>query len=520
MRHTFTYLLHLKTPVEAAGASYIMRPLHILFLVFLGLTNSINAQLINVGGDNVPELNGTASDTAFHKSADKIAIRKITLLGNKRTKSFIVMREVALKEGNAYTPIEFEKKLRLTKEQLMNTTLFITVAVDTQLLGGNEVDLTVEVKERWYLFPVPYFKVIDRNWNVWINDYKASLDRTNIGLKLTHGNTSGRNDKLNLFIIGGYTQQLSFNYSLPYLDKKLTKGYTTGFGYSRNREVNTITLRDKQVFSKLPDFARQTIKADVGATYRRGSDLRMALRLGYVREKFDTTLVQPTSFPLPIPLPAILPNAELLGNGRSTASYVDLNYSVSLLKADYNPYPLRGYKIDLYAVARVGSGLTMFQIGGNSTTAMEIMKNTFLNFQSAFVYTPNQTQPYYNLKMMGYGALTMQGLENYVVDGTFGAMFRMTPKYQLLNFHIRNFVKNKNYNDIPVRVFLKVYGNIGYVFNSNNNPELENMMPNKLLHTAGFGIDFITIYDVVLKLEYSYNQFGQKGFFIRTASDF
>jgi opacity protein-like surface antigen len=162
----------------------------------------------------------------------------------------------------------------------------------------------------------------------------------------------------------------------------------------------------------------------------------------------------------------------------------------------------------------------MFQIGGNSTAAWEVMKNTYLNFQSAFAYTPNQKQPYYNLKMMGYGALTMQGLETYVVDGSFGAMLRMTPKYQLLNFHIRNFVKNKNYNDIPVRVFLKAYGNIGYVFNNNNNPDLQNTMPNKFLHTAGFGIDFITIYDVVLKLEYSYNQFGQKGFFIRTASDF
>ncbi|TAD88472.1 MAG: hypothetical protein EAY75_05420, partial [Bacteroidetes bacterium] len=220
----------------------------------------------------------------------RIGIRKVLLTGNRLTKTHIVLREVVLKPGMVCTPHDFEKKLRLTREQLMNTALFITVAVDTIDLGGGEVDLTVEVKERWYLFPVPYFKVVDRNWNVWINEHKASLERTNVGLKVVHFNTSGRNDKFNLLVIGGYTQQVGFNYSLPYVDKKLTKGFTTGFSYSRNREVNTITLGDRQVFSRLAEFARKSIRADFAFTYRRASDLRMGLRFAYIRESFEQEL--------------------------------------------------------------------------------------------------------------------------------------------------------------------------------------------------------------------------------------
>ena len=468
----------------------------------------------------MPVVDSSDTDASMPPPGAAITVRKVLLTGNKQTKAYIVLREVALKPGFFYTPEEFNKKRRLTQEQLMNTALFITVAVDTVDLGGGEIDLRVEVKERWYLFPVPYFKVVDRNWNVWINEHKASLDRTNLGLKLIHGNTTGRNDKFNLLAIGGYTQQLGFNYSLPYVDKKLTKGFTTGFAYSRNREVNTITLNDKQVFSKLSEFARKTIRADFGFTYRRGSDLRMALRFAYNRERFDTALVQPTTTYPPQELPTVVPNPELLGNGRTHSNFIDIHYSVNLLRADYNPYPLRGYKIEGFSFLRLGGGLNMFQMGGNATASWPVMKNTYLQFQNAIAYTPNQKQPYYNLKMMGYGALTMQGLENYVVDGSFGTMFRFTPKYQLLNFHIRNLVKNKNYNDIPVKVFLKAYGNLGYVFNSNNDPKQNNIMPNRLLRTAGFGVDFLTIYDLVLKLEYSYNQFGQSGFFIRTASDF
>ena len=91
----------------------------------------------------------------------------------------------------------------------MNTSLFVDVIITPYEVGYNNVDVIIEVKERWYIFPVPYFKVVDRNWNVWIKEYNASLDRVNIGMKVTHSNVTGINDKLNLWVIGGYTQQLS-----------------------------------------------------------------------------------------------------------------------------------------------------------------------------------------------------------------------------------------------------------------------------------------------------------------------
>ncbi|TAD93759.1 MAG: hypothetical protein EAY75_00790, partial [Bacteroidetes bacterium] len=235
---------------------------------------------------------------------------------------------------------------------------------------------------------------------------------------------------------------------------------------------------------------------------------------------FEQELVQPTAVYPPQELPSVVSNPSLLGNGRAKSNFIEVNYSVNLLRADYNPYPLTGYKLEGFSQLRLGGGLDMFQIGGNTTFSWPIMKRTYLQFQNAVAYTPKQNLPYYNVKMMGYGALTMQGLENYVVDGSFGAMFRFTPKYQVFDFHLRNLVKNKNYNDIPVKVFLKAYGNVGYVFNQNNDVRYNNMMPNRVLHTAGFGVDFLTIYDLVLKLEYSYNQFGESGFFIRTATDF
>jgi hypothetical protein len=134
-------------------------------------------------------------------------IRSIIVKGNKVTRDAIIFREVAVKSGQTVEGRDLEKRLRLTKEQLMNTTLFVSVVVAKKVDVFGITDIEITVAERWYIFPIPYFKVVDRNWNVWINDYKASLDRTQFGLKITHNNTTGRNDKLNLWVIAGYTQQ-------------------------------------------------------------------------------------------------------------------------------------------------------------------------------------------------------------------------------------------------------------------------------------------------------------------------
>jgi hypothetical protein len=41
-----------------------------------------------------------------------------------------------------------------------------------------------------------------------------------------------------------------------------------------------------------------------------------------------------------------------------------------------------------------------------------------------------------------------------------------------------------------------------------------------LLRTAGIGIDLISIYDFVLNIEYSINQLGDKGLYLRGGINF
>jgi hypothetical protein len=431
-------------------------------------------------------------------------VRAINFFGNKKTKQFIIEREIAFETGIFYEREQLDKLIRQTKEQLMNTALFVTVDLHIDTLIEGEIDVNIEIKERWYLFPLPHFKIVDRNINVWINDFKASLDRTELGAKITHNNLSGRNDKMNLFVIGGYSQQIIANYYQPFIDKKLTQGFGFGFSFARAREVNVATDSNRQQFFSMPDFARKTIKAEVIYSYRKGSRMRSFFRASYNQEQMDSAV--------------IAQNPKMFGDGRTSAQFIDLLASYQYFNVDYIPYPLRGWFVDFYGLKRISGSIPMTQVGGRMLATWKFATKSYLNFQSAFAVTlSGREQPYFNSRMLGYRSLYMQGLEYYVADGNMAAMIRTTLRREILAFTLKNLIRSKSHNEIPFQIFLKTYGNLGYAHSKNPG---NNFMNNRLLSTAGFGVDIKMVYDLVMKLEYSYNQFGERGFFIHTATDF
>jgi hypothetical protein len=477
-----------------------------LLLSWLALFFSagIKAQVVSDKGIVLPKAADFYRMPEIDSANHPVRIRAINIFGNKKTKQALIDREIAVNTGVFYPDNELKKQIRLSKEQLMNTALFVGVDIKIDTLLPGEIDLNIYVKERWYLFPLPHFKIVDRNLNVWINDYKASLDRTELGAKIVHNNLTGRNDKMNLFLIGGYSQQVNANYYRPYIDKKLRQGLGFGFSFARSREVNYATDSNRQQFFSMPEFARKYMKGELVYSYRKGSKMRSSLKASFTKDNMDSAII------------ALNPN--MFGKGRTTATFLDILANYQYFNVDYIPYPLRGWLVDFYALHRFSKEVPMTQIGGKMLATWRFAPKTYLNFQSSFAFTLSSIeQPYYNSRMLGYRSLYLQGLEYYVADGSLATMLRTTLRHEVLKFTVKNILRSKSHNEIPFRFFVKTYGNLGYAYNKNPG---NNYMNNQLLSTAGFGLDILTIYDLVLKLEYSYNQFGEKGFFIHTATDF
>jgi len=434
-------------------------------------------------------------------------VGEIDITGNKKTKDQIVLREIPFKTGEQFVLAELVKRFEQARKQLMNTALFHTVVVAAKSFEGNKINITVAVKERWYLFPLPYLKPVDRNLNQWIIEQKASLSRVNYGAKLLYNNATGRNDKLRMSLVNGYTKQISFNYDRLYIDNKLKWGMSTGVSLGKNREINYNTINDKQVFLKDKDnYLRSFTRVDVNLTYRKAIKTRHSFGIAFSSETVKDTVVKL--------------NPGYFNANDKNISYPELSYNMTYFDLDYIPYPTKGYAFQIGAGKRGFNKLTnLWSLSVKASGSWHLWPKTFFNLNVYGSIKAPFKQPYYSQKFLGYGDAFMQGYEYYVVDGVAGGYFKTTLTREMLNFNIRvpPIKKGKEAQRIPVRIFAKVFGNAGYVHNPQPG---DNRLSNKMLYSSGFGIDILTFYDVTFKLEYTFNQLGQNGLFLHRKTIF
>lgn len=446
-------------------------------------------------------------DSAVISSSARIVVGDILLNGNKKTKEAIILREIPFKPGEEYPLEELVKKFETARRQLMNTALFNAVIIAAKNIEGVKINILVDVKERWYLFPVPYFKPADRNLNQWIVEQNASLSRINYGVKLFFNNATGRNDKFRLWLINGYTKQISASYDRLYIDKKLKWGMKLIFATGKGHEINYNTINDKQVFFRDENkFVHYFTNANAEITYRKAIKTRHSIGIEYVTEKVvDTVLTL---------------NPAFFKSGRNSIRFPGIYYSMSYFNLDYIPYPSKGYATQLLFGKRgFNNSINIWQLHVKGLAVWPLSPKSFFSVNMYGGIKIPFKQPYFHQQFLGYGNVFMQGFEYYVIDGVAGGYLKTTYTRELLNFNIKGPQRKKAKESvkIPVRIFGKAYTNSGYVHNPQPG---DNSLSNKMLYSGGFGIDILIFYDFTFKLEWTFNSLRQNGLFLHRKTIF
>jgi outer membrane protein assembly factor BamA len=450
---------------------------------------------------------GNAQDSAavILQDHSPLVIADIQITGNRRTKLYIIQREIPFKKGDYFSRADLPAQLEICKTNITNSRLFVEVQV-TSTQQGELAFINIHVKERWYTFPVPYFKIVDRNFNEWWVKNKRSLSRVNYGIKFKQYNASGRNDKVDANFIHGYSQQLNLRYTQPFAEKTLKWGFDVGFSYARLKELNINTSdSNKQQLLKLDDeFLSQAVTGTFAITYRPAIKTRHTWRLSYTNFKVTNDSV----FKL---------NPNYFSTNSRSIGYPELTYSITHFDVDYIPYPNKGFT---FTGAFIKKGFTkdvnLWQIHASATYTLPIFKKSALYFQATGMLKLPFDQPFFNKNLLGYGDQYMRGLEYYVIDGVAGIIGKATARREILNFNVRPPLVIKGHDKIPFRILLKAYGDLGYAYDRNPIAILNN----KLLKTWGVGVDIISFYDIVIRLEYSFNQLGNDGLFLHSRGDF
>jgi len=429
-------------------------------------------------------------------------IGEIFIEGNRHTKPYIIKRELPFQEGDSIYLPELVKRFDIGRKQLMNTALFNDVVIALMSFHGYVVDISIKVKERWYVFPIPHVKPVDRNLAEW-SKQGYGVDRLNFGFKFSYYNFTGRKDKLKMWLITGYTRQIEFQYDRPYFDKKLKHGYKLGFSYSFNKEINYNTESDQQRFTdSLSGISRWY--GNIDYTYRPGLRTFHSARIAFTQLQVDSQV--------------LALNPKYFNTTNNKVSFPEISYTLNYYDVDYIPYPLTGWMGELMMMKRgINHNMNMWSFSGKMTRSWELSKKTYFSWQGYGVLRVPFDQPFINQRLFGYSDLYLRGLENYVIDGVAAMMVRNTFRREIFQFSIPTYIRSKSHDRIPFKFYYKIFSDVGYGYNKNMP---QNSLTNRMLYTGGIGIDVVTFYDFILRFDYSFNQLGQKGLFLHVKNDF
>lgn len=444
-----------------------------------------------------------ATVAASQNTADtNVVINKIILTGNKVTRPQVVMRELLFKEKDTVSENALGEILEQSRKNLLNTSLFNFVTVYTDTLPDKKVNITIDMAERWYIWPMPFFELKDRNFNVWWKD--KDFSKADYGLYMAWENFRGRKETLKFLIRLGYDETYGMSYKIPYINKAKTLGLGITGGFGGNHEVPYMTEDSKQLFYKDEEkYIQQNIFGTLGITLRKGYYVLHTFQLNYNDYKFSDTLLSLNSEFAP----------------RTHLQYFTFYYQFKCDHRDNKPYPLNGYYLDV-ELSKSGFGILKDVTIHNDFIHTSARK--FWKLRNRWYYACGinakavaQTyQPYFLQRSLGYGNDFVRSYEYYVIDGQVFGLFKSNIKFELLPTKVKTFkfIPAKKFNKLYYAFYLNGIFDVAYVFDWGKVPN--SSMKNQTLYGTGLGLDFVTYYDKVLRIEWTVNHMGENGIFL------
>jgi len=438
----------------------------------------------------------------FSVHAQNLTISTIQIEGNRVTKENVILREIPFSVGDSVAAEGLKELKELGVKNLNNSSLFNFVDIKDQI-NEEEVKLTVIVDERWYIWPGIVFSLAETNLNSWLEN--KDFDRVNYGLYVQHRNFRGRKEKLTLNFQNGWKRKIGLNYLIPGLNKKRTIGAGIDFFYANNREINYASSLNKREFFKNDRFIQEEVSALAKVEFR-----PRYYNMHRVATGMKTVLVDDT---------VDVYTNEYLPNGRKRSQALLLNYGFRREKRDNVAYPLKGYLVD-GTIEQVGFGL----INNNDVQLTHLMAtiNTHHQLSDRWFFghgikgktTLLGTPSYYYQRGLGYGSVFIRGYELDVIDGQHYALYKSNVKFQLIKKQVTDLevMMVDRFDKFHYSIFLNLFGDAGYVVD-NINASI-NPLANELQYGYGLGLDFVSYYDIVIRLEGSINRQGIPAFYI------
>lgn len=474
---------------------------------------SLSAQKINLPDTLRPKI-----DTVDRQ----VMVSKVYILGNVKTKESIILRELNFEIGDAFLLSELKVIIARDEQKVFNLRLFNTAKITILETAPDEVEILIQVTERWYTFPIPLFKLADRNFNDWWVNRDGDLSRINYGIKIFRYNMRGRNERLKLTAQFGFTREFSLNYRIPYINKKQKEGLIFNFSFRERKNVAFNTEDHVPSFLESNDLEPSSenynqilssgYNTSVSYSYRASFFSFHYLSLGFTtREVADTV---------------VMINPNMLGNGRSINRYASLSYRFVRDLRDFVNYPLKGFYLQANT-SKLGLGIyedvNIWRADLQYSKYFDLGKDWYFSGTLSGAISLPLDQPYAYNQALGFANDIIRGYELALIEGPrrFLSKFNLKKKLFGKTFHMPN-PPIDQFRSIPLAIYAKLFFDSGWV---DNYPIYKQQGANELLTNTylwgiGAGVDIVTLYDFVIRPEFTYNSTGDNFFFLNFKADF
>lgn len=289
----------------------------------------------------------------------------IVVEGALVTKPFIITREMTIHFGDHITPDQLEEN----RKRVQNLGLFTRVEVYTRQANQRN-ELVVEVTERWYIFPLPFWK-----------KEAGDFSKITYGLQYLQKNFRGRNERISASVWMGHEEGYQLTYFNPWFAQRGTWGLAAEI-FDVFRDVNNEKYRELNA-------EIETIGGRTSVQRRFGLDTRLTATIGFTRYRTDYT--------------------ELMIADDPYDDWLSLNIAFLSDRRDLYEYPAHGWfrSVNLSGSTLLnGPQSASKTITATASLELRHYKQVFLNFilcERAIIGISSGDVPLYRRYFLGFG---------------------------------------------------------------------------------------------------------------------
>lgn len=438
-------------------------------------------------------------------STENITVRNVVIEGNRVTKEKIITRELSYDVGDTYQRWQLDSMFVWDENRIYNTNLFSEVTTQIVNVQDGEGDIKITVDERWYLYPFPIFKLVDRNFNDWWVNRNRDLSRVNYGIKLTKYNFRGRAEKIRLSAQFGFETRVNVSYDIPYIDKAQRIGLNFDFNYLETKNLAYDTEDNIRTFLTTEDSVLRTVfRNRIIGSYRSSFYSYHYLTAAHLSANVADTIV------------AL--NNNYFGDGDNDIKYFRLSYAYVWDKRNNRNYPTEG---EWYTLGLTKFGLGLYDDVNYWQASVSLSKYKNLGnknyYAGGFIgeFSFPQDRSYFTYISIGFHRNVLRGYDLKIVEGSSYVIQKNELKRNLFSrtWDISKVMPIRQFNTFPVTIYGVAFFDQGYAKGFPNH-EGSSALDDEYLYSYGLGLDLIMMYDAVFRFELSRNGLNQTNFFI------